>query len=219
MDFSVFFLPATLINGEKIGVGKFVKIIVASDTVSGMGHLWFVGYIAFCYALTPILQFLCQGMLRRGFYKYLKSVGIICLISIIYNYTFGCYFSAIYVLCYILGYFIAAAIKNYGSYFIKYKRMMLITLLIASTTICFLRYYLDNTCAVNSGITSYCRSALRQYGHIAVGITIFFLLIIIYDSCAAIKKENISRFFSFSDKISYDIYMPFFFGYWPIFII
>ena len=34
---------------------KIIEVLVTSDTISGVHHLWFIPYILFCYFLTPYL--------------------------------------------------------------------------------------------------------------------------------------------------------------------
>ena len=52
---TIIVLVMFLFDRENINLMIFLKAILCVETIKGIEHLWFVGYILFCYLITPYL--------------------------------------------------------------------------------------------------------------------------------------------------------------------
>ena len=86
--FPIYYFKESIIFTKKEVLG----ILVTSNVINGVHHLWFISYILFCYFLTPYLfdikEYL-KGKSKKGF-----IIGIIFVffIIIIFSYFFKLYF-------------------------------------------------------------------------------------------------------------------------------
>ena len=118
IPYYVFLVPVIALYfvfaSEHIAVFSVVKSLFCAGIIDGIGHLWFIGYILFCYLLTP---FLYQIKKYTESYSLLKRtvtcIVLLVLVQII-GFLFDSYFEPHRVTCFIVGYIIAVALKQYG---------------------------------------------------------------------------------------------------------
>lgn len=72
--------------------------------IKGIGHLWFVGYILFCYLITPYLSSLASYLDKLNINRLIFIVlSLICICSVIGVLTHS-YFRPGRIMCYIAGF-------------------------------------------------------------------------------------------------------------------
>lgn len=172
---------------------SIIKAFLCVGTIKGLGHLWFVGYIVFCYFLTPILQTIAQYIKDRGFWFSLCSISI--LIAVFYTFTIvtNFYFTAYNVICYIIGYFIATFVKRYGVRILKYVVMISIPMAIISK-VAYL--YIESNMPNISGMNH-----VLGLSHLTLGLALTYTLLLLF------KSVKDCKLLQFSDRYSYHIYL------------
>lgn len=45
---------------ENLTLSLVRKTLLCASTIKGIGHLWFISYILFCYLITPYLYMICK---------------------------------------------------------------------------------------------------------------------------------------------------------------
>lgn len=178
---------------------SIVKALTCSGTIDGLGHLWFVGYILFCYFLTPYLYSLKQYI--KGFSN-IKTIFIYCgvLLAIqVIGYMFHSYFAPDRVSCYVLGYFVADLFERFSAKQSSILKTLLILIaVLMNGAEVFVKYYSDISFA---GWQDTVFRALCHYSHMFLGIAIFLLF---YGRFRGYKYCGLLRF---SDQYSYPIYI------------
>lgn len=172
------------------------KSVVCAGTIKGLGHLWFVGYILFCYLLTPYLYWLKLKMDNKSTAKSIVIYSIILVAIQITGFAFNSYFLPYRVSCYVIGFFMGSLWPRFSK---KNKRIFVLFVLIPTIIMSVGRIYfryLTNGCFEGMALT-----AFVLYSHMMLGITIFLVLIQLLHSI----KYN--AFLHWSDSISYHIYI------------
>lgn len=175
---------------EFLSVKKVVGMLVCSDTVNGLGHLWFVGYILFCYLITPVLFWLRKTIPSE--YSPIKVISVyivILLLVQILGSAYGSYFIPARISCYLVGFFAADLVARYGSRVEKY------------ILIVFFSAALLMSGMILSGRFDCIENHLTLYNHLAMGVTLFFGLKTLFGNC------TYSPLLLASDKYSYHIYL------------
>lgn len=182
------------------GIMTVIKTIVCAGTLSGLGHLWFVGYILFCYFLTPYLYWL-----RKSIPDYSSAVMIIgvyifiILIIQVLGFSFKSYFLPDRVSAYVIGFLSSDLIARYGC---RMKRFLLWGFLILAFVLNSVEIYTKYFW--NPSFPSLCQTlfnGLCQYAHLFLGVALFFCL----NEC--FKSIRDMAFLKVSDKYSYSIYI------------
>lgn len=70
---------------------KIIEVLVTSDTISGVHHLWFIPYILFCYFLTPYLYDIKEYLKNKSKKSSIKGLLFVLFIIIIFSYFFKFY--------------------------------------------------------------------------------------------------------------------------------
>ena len=174
-------------------IGSFFCI----STLKGIGHLWFVGNILFCYLLTPYLAAFMEYCKKWGIVKVkllFIMLVICCIISVVGVFT-QAYFRPGNILCYIAGYFISVFYQQYGLKAIT--RLLWLSLpftLFSNMAYVYEKYVLHNPM---NGIWIH----LTDYSHLFLGLTLTLLLMLLFNH---IRMNTI---LSWSDKYSYTVYL------------
>ena len=90
---------------------KIIEVLVTSDTISGVHHLWFIPYILFCYFLTPYLYDIKEYLKNKSKKSSIKGLLFILFIIIIFSYFFKFYFIYEWICCYVIGFFMTDIIS------------------------------------------------------------------------------------------------------------
>ena len=203
LPYYLFLIPVIVIYvifaPEYISIISIVKSLFCAGTIDGIGHLWFIGYILFCYLLTPFLYQIKKHIENdSAIKKVFVSIVLLALIQIV-GVLVESYFDPDRITCFIVGYIIVVALKQYGQ-----KAVNSILLLFGSVCVLMngvrilLKYVLlirlDGYLAILFGF-------FEDYAHLALGVTLFLIM---YKLFRNIKNTAL---FSASDKYSYYVYI------------
>ena len=108
--------------GDSITVSSAISALLTSDTIGGIGHLWFIPYILFCYLITPYLQALVEKIRKTKWYIFCLMFFLLTVCGSIFSKAFSSYFSFHRIFCYLFGYFAAVFLQEYKE--IIYKRLV-----------------------------------------------------------------------------------------------
>lgn len=97
-----------------LSIGSIISSFFCVGVIKGIGHLWFVGYILFCYLITPYLSQLSSYLDKININRSIFIVlSLICICSVIGVLTHS-YFRPGRIMCYIAGFFISYFYKRAG---------------------------------------------------------------------------------------------------------
>ena len=172
------------------------KVFFCAGVIKGLGHLWFIGYILFCYLITPYLTWVRQ---KIHAYSLVMSLSIVTLLVIsvnIISYAFESYFHPDRISCYIIGFFIPIISEKAG---MSIKRTIIRWISVIAITMNMLRVYVKY---IQPDILSKnLVSAIVIYAHLLLGVALFITLFYL------LKKVPFSKLLLWSDKYSYTIYI------------
>ena len=185
---------------EYINRQSVTNLFLCNGTIKGLGHLWFISYILFCYLLTPVLNDIRNRIIKYNFArKLIYCVLLMVLVHIICD-KFIPYFNGYNVNCYIAGYSISILSQDKEDF--KFARN---TLLICSPLMLVMNGIQIYSNYINSG------SAIAEikfsipyfdgYAHMLLGVCSFLFIYII----CPFRKNN--WLLTFSDQNSYYIYL------------
>lgn len=184
-----------LFSPNLLSVTGVVKSIFSVGTIKGIGHLWFVGYILFCYLLTPYLSAIAQYIENKSAYRAFLLVLLVCLLFTIVSILAPYHYRPGRVLCYVLGYFLSVFYWRYGNKVMLGSLLTsVISFLLIKLGYTFLQGILPSVAAQLSVITT-------DFSHLFAGTALTILLIYVFKSL----KGN--SFLRLSDKYSYSIYL------------
>lgn len=192
-----------ILDRDAISFGVVVKALLCSDTINGMGHLWFIPYILCCYLFTPLLYFIGEKLRPRSIFYYFGIVAGICFLIVLYGFAYHSYFISAWIICYVLGFFLSK-----GTTFFKIKENMY---LICVTPLCLLsnglKIYLDYFSRDLQGLVVKLYSFFRPYCHVLLGIFLFFALYSFGRVCKFCLHRWLTKILKASDLYSYQVYI------------
>ena len=169
--------------------------LTCSGTIKGLGHLWFVGYILFCYIITPYLLWFKNSFSKKPLIHRVLIWLCFMIVVQILGFAFRSYFLPDRVLCYLLGF----ALADFYSCATKKETTIIHTLLfLLCLVLCSCRL-LYNTLPLKS-IPSF-QSITVRYSQVALGVSLFILLRM------AFKNVKYTKFLRISDEYSYHFYI------------
>lgn len=190
------FSPLMSITAEKV-----FKLLTFSGTVPGLGHLWFIPIILFCYLMLPIFSAIIKAMDKhRNFRFFIESIILIIIVHLVVKLFFSG-FSPAWINCFVFG-------MLYGK---SEKRKSINTLFIIMTIIACLiflpiQFKIDYWYKGElPGFISYRYSLLTQYGKVFLGIFLVIILRFIYNKFFVNHSSH--YILNWSDKYSYDFYL------------
>lgn len=191
--FPVYYLKESIILIKREVLG----ILVTSNVIDGVHHLWFIPYILFCYFLTPYLYDIKEYLKSKSKKGFITGVIFVLFIIIIFSYFFKFYFIPEWICCYVIGFFMIDIISllDYNE-----KNILKIFILFNFVVLNILRYYCNyiNPNLFSREITI----KLTQWSQVFFAIVSFF---IVYKR--EILSKKLKKILDFSDKYSYDIYL------------
>ena len=197
LPYYLFLVPVIILylffSPEDINFGSIIRSLLCVGTIDGIGHLWFVGYILFCYFITPILCEITKYLEDKSFCDSLSFMFIFILLFYAFGTLTDFYFRADRVLCYITGFFVPLMIRKRGDVILKYILYLVVPATIISKVIYL---YCCVTFPEISGL-----GHMEGISHLFLGISLTFGLMYLFKH---VKKMKI---LSFSDKYSYSIYI------------
>lgn len=176
-----------------IDFGSTIRSLLCIGTIDGIGNLWFVGYILFCYLITPILYEMTLYLESKSTRHSLLFISIFMLLFYALGTLTNFYFKPYRILCYIIGFFIPLFIRKRGNVILKYLLCLAIPATIISK---FIYLYLIAAQPEMNGI-----SHIEGMSHLFFGISLTFSLMFL------LKRINHLKILNFSDKYSYSIYI------------
>lgn len=197
IPYYIFLIPTifiyNIVSPESLNMVSLVGSLFAVGTIKGIGHLWFVSSILFCYLVTPYLVSIRNYIL----YKSLVKQFILLLFLLVIILVVGAFTKSFYpgnISCYIVGFFIAVYIKKYGLGLIQHMTIVSFILCLLSNSIyVYIRYIKKMDIHGIGYVTS--------YSHLFLALFIVLFLMILF--------KNIQNYsiLNWSDKYSYEIYL------------
>ena len=194
----VFLVPIIIaylfVAPELLGVFSVIGSLFTVSTIKGIGHLWFVSAILFCYLVTPYLTAFRNYILQKTLIKQVCLIFALFLVITIVGVWTNSFFPG-NICCYMLGFFISVFAKKYGSRVINISFFLSILPCIASNAIfIFLKYF--------KGIDMQGSfSHITSYSHMFLALTIVTPLMILF------KNIKYYKVFEWSDDYSYEVYI------------
>lgn len=188
-----------LICPSELSFISILKSFFCAGTIKGLGHLWFVGYILFCYILTPYLYWFRIQISNRPFNKKVAIYMCILLLFQLISFFFDSYFEPDRVSCYILGFFLADLL---GDAFRKEYMLIKWSVVVMAILMCGVEILLKYCSGIlllgwqDTAFRIFCR-----YSHMFLGVSLFLLL---YRQFADTHYNYVLRL---SDKYSYSVYL------------
>lgn len=197
IPYFVFLVPVIVIYfcfaRDSISVTIALKAVLCSATIDGIGNLWFVSYILFCYLITPYLCLFSQKICKLKPVYSILAVGGVSFLGQVLTLAYNVYFSFAQIFCYIVGYFMAVYLENENR---KTTRVSAI-ICIASIAVNGIRVY----CKYVAMVTFPFWNAFEAYAHDLLAISMFLAC---YTFLGPLNKN---RLLDASDKYSYYIYL------------
>lgn len=179
---------------EAFTLNAFVKGLALCATLKGAGHLWFIPTILICYFITPLLQDYRDKYIdgKRAIINF-SVLGVIIVTIVIQGFT---NFTPAWICCYVIGYVLGI---NKKSLYINEKKLILITGIIAiiGNTIQVYFDYIAN-------IDFFGFEIIKNYNHVILGVFIFILLKLCFESLDLTKIEKL---LNWSDEYSFEMYL------------
>lgn len=175
------------------------------DGIPGLGHLWFIPLILFCYIITPLLQSVKNKISKNKKYFILIFLVIIIIHSLIMIPTIKMrYITSI--ITYIIGYFIS-------TYYQENKKVKKIsTIIITAIAILLVILELIMPTFMNNKIIYKILNFAIYYRNLFLGIAIFMIL---YNLIEVIRKNKLYYYNKSLIKIdSYTFYVYITHGIW-----
>lgn len=185
-----------------VGVSGAFKLLTFSGTVPGLGHLWFVATILFCYLLTPFFSEVINAIDERSSIRFWIEACILLLIVQITVMVFLGSFNAAWTNCFIIG-MLYSRIEQREK---QNRRLFNGIVIVMCLLIVPLQFRLDYW--PHRELPSLIASLYGQfknYGHVFLGIAAVILIRFIYKKWNS-KNDN-HRLLDWSDKYSYDVYL------------
>ncbi len=174
---------------------KFVRVVLLADTLSGLGHLWFVSDILFCYLMVPLLDCLKKSFIRMTERNFIAHVSVLFMIIAIIGFGYRPHVKPTSIICFMTGYFLAVFQARFGT---ARGRTLEFGLMIMGGGAFLLRVVYE-ICPWQGYLG---RIYLACFEYLKVGIGVFlFLAMKNYVSCS----NNL--LLRFSDRYSYSIYL------------
>ena len=172
-----------------------VTTYLVVETIGGIGHLWFVSYILFCYLLTPYLELIRNYIERKRLRGALVTLAIIIgAYSVIAVVTLA-HFRPGMLFCYVLGYFTAVFTRRLGNgILLRCLTWSLLPTLLSNGLYIYLHYWKGLEMAGHL-------RHIVEFSHAFLGYSILLGMLLLF------KGVRMNGLLSFSDRYSYPIYV------------
>ena len=187
------------VSPNALNLSSIVRAFTCSGLIDGLGHLWFVGYILFCYLLTPYLYWFRLYLQNKSFYKSIAYYAILFVLIQICGFLFDSFFEPDKISCYVLGFFLADLFSRFNKvYIVSVKCILFISALVLNCGEICVKYFSNISFA---GWEDLVFRALCRYAHMFLGVAIFLLLYGKFHGC------RYSCLLRLSDRYSYSVYL------------
>ncbi len=195
-----YILPKT-----SIGISSIVKMLTFSGAPVelGLGHLWYIKTILFCYLLTPLFSCIIDasdgGKLPSFCIKSVIIIGLVQILTMLHFKNFG----ASYVVCYLVGMICGMAEEKTNKFIPAVNAIALVMCIILLS----LQIKYSNTSDAEAPkIIRILYETICDYGHVFLGIVLVAVARLIYKKLFN-KSKYLVRILDWSDKYSYDVYL------------
>lgn len=182
-----------------ISFHEIIGLLTISGTTTGLGHLWFVQTISFCYLATPVLFAIINFIEKKDKFNYAYSLALFISVDFIVKYHFST-FSSTLINSYILG-MLYSRIESNNKLRMLFRNNILVLCSIAILIQCSIDY-LNIWKVPLSLIDAY--QHLCEYGHVFLGVLLVYSIRCIFNK---LKNRNIYYLLDWSDKYSYEVYL------------
>ena len=174
---------------------KLVRVVLLADTLTGLGHLWFVSDILFCYLMIPLLDCLKKSFVRMTERNFIVNVSILFMIIAVIGIGYQPHVKPTSIICFMIGYFLVVFHDRFGT---AKGRTLELGLMIMGGGALILRVSYE-ICPWHGYLG---RLYLACFPYLKVGIGV--LLFLVMKNCISCSNNWLLRF---SDKYSYSIYL------------
>ncbi len=180
-----------------------IALITFSGTAPGLGHLWFIPTILFCYLLTPIFYSIISTTDKHNDKRFWVEILLFLFLVHEVIIKFFNYFDPTLLNCYIIG-MIYSRIESKSKINIYFFHLITALLCIITIPIQFkIDYWPHNIELPEYFVTHY--TYFCGYVHVFLGMAIIFVIRLVYKK---LETHAISHIIlDWSDKYSYDIYL------------
>jgi peptidoglycan/LPS O-acetylase OafA/YrhL len=187
-----FIVPIYLLFASRyLSLTKIIGSIFGSTNIAGVNHLWYIPYILFCYLITPVLSKVDEKLKNKSNIVFVLSIILVLCINQVVITLYVKYFTAAWINCYLLGFFIAKLIK---------RRLSLNIIIILLLPFCIVLNIFKILFFGNTNIF------IEQYTHVVLGVSLFLFLLLILQKINCDNKL-IVEIFNLTDRYSYDVYI------------
>ena len=93
---------------------KLVRVLLLADTISGLGHLWFVSNILFCYMMIPLFDSLKRSVKVMTEYHFLLCVSSVVVVIVVIGFAYRPFVRTDGLVCFVIGSYVAAFHEKFG---------------------------------------------------------------------------------------------------------
>ena len=185
-----------------IGVDGAFKLLTFSGTVPGLGHLWFVPTILFCYLLTPVFSEIVKAIDKRSDTRFwIEMVLFLVIVQAILMLFFKS-FTPAWIVCYVIGMMYSRIIRRGPRNRTVFDAVVILMCLLIVPIQFRIDYWPHGELP---SLFAALYSTFTNYGHVFLGIAAVILIRYIYEKME--NKANHHPFLNWSDKFSYDVYL------------
>lgn len=179
-----------------------IGLLTFSSTIPGLGHLWFVPTILFCYLLSPILSEVLNAIDKRSNIRFwMEAILLLLIIHVVIKRFFG-FFNPAWINCFVIG-MIYSRIEQKGK---RSKRAFACLTVVLCLLIIPLQFRIDYW--PHEELPSFFANRyiyFQNYGHVFLGIALVLLIRFIYHRIRYSSEKH--HILDWSDKYSYDVYL------------
>lgn len=181
-----------------------IRLLTFSGTVKGLGHLWYISTILFCYFLTPVFHSFMKAFFRL---KRKQTAAVIVLSIIVIHISVSVFFThwnPAWINCFFLGMLYSRMTDD------KTKRIAHIIVISSAVIMNAVQIYFDYVLMLHfDGLRLTLYSIWCDYAHAALGIA---LVIALRNAWQNLQNKRSDRnaanyILQWSDQYSYDIYL------------
>lgn len=175
---------------ECINAGIFWKAFFTVGTINGLGHLWFIKYILFCYCLLPLLN-IVRDKIGNGYA--LAAVAAASMLLVRFFFAEFPFLDGVFVNCFVLGYFMRNVEDRLSGKCVGFLYAVIIIAAVAVNV--------ERVVLIAGNMQAYhWNGEFNKYAHLLLGAAVFMLI----HRLVVVKRHWI---LAFSDRYSYCIYL------------
>ena len=208
IDYYVFAVAMLLVFGFSpivdLNFERAFNFLILSNSLPGLGHLWFVPTIMFCYLMTPILSEIFKTMDNKSDLKFLaESLLLLVIVHLSVKSVFRL-FDAEWINCFVIG-LIYGRLNSRKDRCKQVFNLSAFAICILILPVRFVIDYLYAGYLPDAFSTVY--GTFSRYCHVVLGIVLVLLIRFLYKCFEKVNKTQAHPVLDWSDKYSYDVYL------------